>query len=102
MKMFSILIFAFIAISLASCVYTAPYMVTDNPIGTKVGKSIGTCYDFLGIFSLLGNHAMCFNADFSIHTAAKNGGINKIATVDIKRTSVLGIVITYETTVTGE
>ena len=107
MKKIKILYISFIAIAaltLASCQTTVPSMVTDNPIGTKVGKASGTCYDLFGIFSIitLGKGGLCFNADYSIHAAAKNGGINKIATVDIHRTSVLGIVITYETIVTGE
>lgn len=80
------------AITLASCTVTRPGQVTDNPMGTKIGRATGTCY--LGIF--------CFNVDYSIHTAAKNGGINKIATVDVKTTNVLGIIWTFETIVTGE
>lgn len=81
-----------VALFFASCSATHPYWVTTNPIGTKVGKSSGTCY-----FRVL-----CFNVDYSIQTAAKNGGINKIATVDIKTTNVLGIIWTFETIVTGE
>jgi len=34
--------------------------------------------------------------------AAQNGGITKISTVDIKHKSILGIVVSYETIVTGE
>jgi len=43
-----------------------------------------------------------FGADASIQKAAQNGGITKISTVDIKHTSILGIVVSYETIVTGE
>jgi hypothetical protein len=43
-----------------------------------------------------------FDADASIRTAAKNGGITKISTVDIKQNNVLNLIITYETIVTGE
>nr|WP_262482126.1 TRL-like family protein [Capnocytophaga canimorsus] len=32
----------------------------------------------------------------------KNGGITKISTVDIKHSSILGLVVSYETIVTGE
>jgi hypothetical protein len=88
-----------------SCSSTHPFFVTNNSIGTKVGKSSGTCYDLFGIFTFmqLGKAGgICLDADYSIQTAAKNGGITKIATVDIRKTSVLGIVITYETIVTGE
>jgi len=41
-------------------------------------------------------------ADFGIATAAKNGGITKIATVDVETKQLLGIITTYTTTVTGE
>jgi hypothetical protein len=80
------------ALTFASCSATHPYWVTTNPIGTKVGKSSGTCYIRI----------LCFDADYSIQTAAKNGGITKIATVDIRTTNVLGIIWTFETIVTGE
>jgi hypothetical protein len=81
-----------IALLMASCSATAPSMLTQNPVGTKVGKSSGTV--FLRVFA--------FGADWSLQTAAKNGGISKIATVDTKVTNVLGIVWTFETIVTGE
>jgi hypothetical protein len=69
-----------------------PVSATSNPIGKKIGTSSGT-----GYFGVL-----FFNADASIRSAAKNGGITKISTVDIKQSNILGIIITYETTVTGE
>lgn len=77
---------------MASCSYTRPSMVTPNSIGSKVGKSSGTCYF----------HILCFGVDFGLQSAAKNGGINKVATVDYTQKNVLGIIITHETTVTGE
>ena len=77
---------------LSSCAVTMPVNATSNPIGTKVGTAKATGY-FGVVF---------FDADASIQTAAKNGGITKISTVDIKTTNVLGIVWTYETIVTGE
>jgi hypothetical protein len=43
-----------------------------------------------------------FDQDASIRAAAKNGGITRISTVDIKHTSMLNIIVTYETIVTGE
>lgn len=67
-------------------------MLTNNAIGSKVGKASGTAY-----FRFL-----AFDADWSLRSAAKNGGISKIATVDIKYTNVLGIIWTFETIVTGE
>jgi hypothetical protein len=80
------------AITLTSCSITYPGQATTNPVGTKVGKASGTCY----------LRILCFDVDYSIHSAAKNGGISKIATVDVKTTNVLGIIWTFETIVTGE
>ena len=80
------------AAMLASCSLTLPVSATSNTIGSKTGKSKGTCY-----LSFL-----CFDADASIATAAKNGGITKISTVDITHGNILGIIVTYTTTVTGE
>lgn len=61
-------------------------------MGEKVGTAKATGY--LGV--------LFFNADASIKSAAENGGISKISTVDIKRTDILGLIVTYETIVTGE
>lgn len=83
----------FAAISFASCSITTPVAATSNEVGSKVGRSSGNCY--LG-------PVLCFGVDASIMTAAKNGGISKISTVDFKMKNILGIVITYECIVTGE
>lgn len=77
---------------MSSCALTLPVTATSNPVGAKVGTASATGY--LGV--------LFFNADASIRTAAKNGGITKISTVDIKQTSILGIIVTFETIVTGE
>lgn len=77
---------------LSSCALTLPVNATSNPVGNKVGTSKAT--GFLGV--------LFFNQDASIMSAAKNGGITRISTVDIKHTSLLGLIVTYETTVTGE
>ncbi len=83
----------FLAVTmLSSCALTLPLDATNNPIGSKVGSAKATGY--LGM--------LFFNQDASIRTAARNGGITKISTVDIKRTSVFNFVITIETIVTGE
>ena len=88
------IIFAAIAVSaiLTSCSLTLPVCATSNPVGSKVGKASAT--GFFGLFF--------FNADASIQTAAKNGGITKISTVDIKQGNMLNIIVTFETIVTGE
>lgn len=77
---------------MSSCSITLPVTATSNPVGSKVGTASAT--GFLGI--------LFFDADASIKTAAQNGGITRISTVDIKQKNVLNIVITYETIVTGE
>lgn len=84
-------LFAAVAM-LTSCSLTLPVNATSNPVGSKVGTATATGY--LGV--------LFFDADASIQTAAKNAGISKISTVDLKQTSILGIIVTYETTVTGE
>lgn len=83
---------ALVGIFMASCSIILPVNATSNPVGTKVGTSEAKVY--LGV--------LAFDQDASIKTAAKNGGITKISTVDIKTSNILGIIITYETIVTGE
>lgn len=83
--------FALVAI-MSSCALTLPVTATSNPVGSKVGRA--TAIGYLGIIYL--------NADASIRTAAKNGGITKISTVDIKQTNLFNLLTTYETIVTGE
>ena len=86
--------FALLAVlaMMSSCALTLPVNATSNPVGNKVGTAKATGY--LGV--------LFFDADASIRTAAKNGGITKISTVDIKQSNVLNLIITYETIVTGE
>jgi len=81
-----------LGIILSSCSITMPISATSNTVGTKKGESEGTC--FFGV--------MCFNVDASIQKAAKNGGITKISTVDLKTSNMLGIMVTYTCIVTGE
>lgn len=77
---------------MSSCSLTLPVNATSNPVGSKVGTAKATGY--LGV--------LFFNADASIKSAAKNGGITKISTVDIKQGNILNLIVTYETIVTGE
>lgn len=87
-------IFTLLAIvaMMSSCSLTLPVTATSNPVGEKVGTAKAT--GFLGV--------LFFDADASIRTAAKNGGITEISTVDIKQENVLNIIVTYETIVTGK
>jgi len=81
-----------VAAMMTSCALTLPVNATSNAVGSKVGRATATGY--LGMIFL--------DADASIRSAAKNGGITKISTVDLKQTSLLGLIVTYETIVTGE
>lgn len=74
-----------------SCAVTLPVNATSNEVGSKVGMAKATGY--LGV--------LWFNQDASIQKAAKQAGISKISTVDLKQTDILGIIQTYECIVTG-
>lgn len=78
-------------ITLSSCSITIPVSASAQPIGPKVGKSSGSCY-----------FGICIGVDASILTAAENGGITTISTVDFRTKSFLGLVKTYECIVTGQ
>ena len=86
----SIVIIAFLVL-FASCSTINPLTATSNPMGSKVGTSKYT--SFLGI---------CINGDASIRSAAINGGITKISTVEVKTSNFLWIISTQKTIVTGD
>jgi len=69
----------------------APLTATAEEQGSKTGEA--TVSSILGIIA---------TGDASVATAAKNGGITKIKTVDYKSFSFLGIYATYTVVVTGE
>lgn len=77
----------------AACTTVQPVCATSNEVGSKVGEASG---GFLFSAIPMGG------ADSSIQTAAKNGGITKISTVDQKVTTYLGFWTTITTIVTGE
>ncbi|MEL0651387.1 TRL-like family protein [Algibacter sp. TI.3.09] len=81
-----------VAAVMTSCSVTLPVNATSNSVGSKVGTAKATGY--LGF--------LFFNQDASIRTAAKNAGISKISTVDVKSSNILGLIVSYETIVTGE
>lgn len=90
--LFNLAAAATITAALSSCSITLPVAATSNPVGSKVGSAKG-----MGFFGVL-----VFGADASIRSAAKNGGISKISTVDFKKSDILGLIQTYETIITGE
>jgi hypothetical protein len=82
---------ASLAISTA-CTTTRPFAVSSNPIGTKVGRASSQAY-LGGLFT---------GGDASIQTAAKQGSINRVATVDVETFNFLYLFIKRTTVVTGE
>lgn len=76
---------------MSSCSITAPLAATSNPIGKKVGTAKANI--ICGLY---------FGGDYSVQTAAKNGGITKVSTVDVKYVNVLYIFQSRKTVVTGE
>jgi len=77
---------------LSSCTVMLPVSATSNPVGgSKTGTATAT--NVLGFW---------IAPDASIKTAASNGGITKISTVDSKQTNFLWIIKTYQTTVSGD
>lgn len=76
---------------ISSCTLSMPGFVTANKIGSKIGVAERTI--FLGL--------AFGETDLSIVTAAKNGSIKKVATVDYSITGGF-FSKTYRTTVTGE
>ena len=88
------LLFTFFALSaLASCSITTGLTATGNSVkeATKTGTSTATI-----VFGIP------FGGDASIATAAKKGDIDKIAIVDVKTSTFLGIVTTIQTKVVGQ
>lgn len=67
-----------------------PKTATGQPMGTKVGTAQAT--SILGLVNL---------GDASIQTAAMNGGILHISSVDYETTQVLGVYATYTVIVHG-
>ena len=83
---------AIVVLTLASCAVSAPLMVTDNTRGDKVGKSS---------YSTLLGFPLGLHLETGVISAAKDGGITKVATVD--QTVQGGFIKTTVTTVvTGE
>lgn len=77
---------------MTSCSISGPILVTDNTALTKRGEASYTVW--LGFIRPM-------TSDASIMTAAKNGGITKVATVDSHIQSGF-FKKTYSTVVTGE
>jgi len=81
------------AVAAMSCTTISPRMVTSNTVGSKTGQASGML--LFGVLPLT-------SADWSLSTACRSAGITKVATVDTKVNSILGIIVTNTTIVTGE
>ncbi len=93
MKLIKSLIIVAVLAILTSCSASGPFAVTENKVGDKTGVASRTIV--LGI--------MFGHTDLGIATAAKQGNIQKIATVDSKvESKFLGLAMKYSTIVTGE
>lgn len=71
----SLLVAAVVLMMALSCTTVIPFAATSNPVGSKTGEAKVT---------LLFNIIPLGGSDAGIHTAAKEGGISKISTVDAK------------------
>jgi|TARA_B110000908_G_C10218331_1_gene433960 hypothetical protein len=101
MKNIQFIIAAGLVALMASCSTVRPYTATNNPIGSKTGNSETTLILGTSTGQLIQAALYSTNNDFGVIEAAKDGGINKIATVDIKTTNFF-IFSKVEIIVTGE
>ena len=84
---------ALIAVLFMSCKSIAPLCATSNEVGTKVGRAkAGRILGFIPVG----------DGDYSIQKAAREAGITKISTVDVKTFNYFYIWIGNETIITGE
>jgi hypothetical protein len=90
-RLLTLLALLFVVSMLAGC-FTTPIAATGNPIGSKTGSA--SCMYVLSVFPL-------GDWDTGIFHAAKNGGISRISTVDVK-TQNFYIVSIVTTVVTGD
>jgi hypothetical protein len=92
-----------VLIVLAGCTsITVPVAATANPVGSKVGEATETRI-FGGAFVRAGTSGflLFFSGDKGLSTAAANGGISRIATVE-QRIDRNPFIVKVTTIVTGE
>ena len=94
MKKIAIAALAALALATTACTTVAPkWSDAGASANAKRGEATG---------GFLFGYVPVISADISVSTAAKNGGISKIATVDEQTVSYLGIWVVRTTIVTGE
>lgn len=96
-KLTTLIAAAALTLGLAACTSISPVNATSNPVGSKVGEA-----ETMYLFHILTLKPKFLYADYSIQTAAKNGGISRISTVDVLNKNILGIIGWTTTIVTGE
>lgn len=120
MRLLNITLMCAAAAFLASCSVSVPVTVTNNSMGTKTGVATNNClsapvppetYNAAAQYGVINSGygnvkavsgGWCFNdKKYSIADAAANGGISKVATVDLKITNYV-FFFKYELIVTGE
>ncbi len=69
-----------VGLVLASCATISPVTATNNTVNAKEGTVETVCVFGIGGIS----SGIVLNKDYSVATAAKNGGITKIGSVDLK------------------
>ena len=92
MKFSKFLIVIAAALLLASCTSVMPVAVGPGVVGEKRGTATG-----VWLFGLLP-----IGCNMGAAEAAKDGNIKRIATVDMRTTNVLGIVVVQTCIVTGD
>ena len=96
-KLTTLIAAAALTLGLAACTSISPVNATANTVGSKVGEA-----ETMSLFRILTLKPKALYKDYSIQTAAKNGGISKISTVDVLNKDILGIISWTTTIVTGE
>ena len=99
-------------IAATSCTVISPVTATNNPIGDAVGKSSTKCFfpfttsaipsgAYAGKGFNIISSGMCTNKDYGVIEAADKGKLERIATVDLKKTNYV-LFTKFEIIVTGE
>jgi hypothetical protein len=92
MKFTKVLIALAAALMFASCTSVMPVAVGPGVVGEKKGTATGIW--LFGVLPLGVNNGS--------YQAAKDGNIKRIATVDVRTTNILGVVVVQTTIVTGD
>jgi len=87
-RVFKTLSFIAFVGGVSSCTISHTALVTNNAVGSKTGVAKA--------------HNLQPNMDYTLATAKKNGGVEKIGVAETKVKNYLGIFWQFTTTVSGE